>query len=358
MPDPSVDAAIAPLVDPCAHARVPPRPNGAGESKESKGYWLAAERIIVPFDAVDGVKSGLDLDESCTCQRDLRDGAPSCETKPATCDFDGGIDDAFTALAAGLPTEKLFDPGVAVNKKTAEGRRTLLFYIERYNGEANDSDVGLALVGSGGLYSDLGCDDAPRGRDPDVTPPSEPDAPGDRYSPAWDGCDRWSPFLGQTIGKYPDVQPVATTKAYVADGRLVASVDAIGLNILGESARMRSGYLVAKLEKTPQGGLTMDGFVTGRIPFADVVNIVGRTEARTGPGTLTPLCETSYWPLVGSTLCSARDLAEDPSRDGKGDPCNAMSAAIGFVAHPVRVSDVIFSGTERAIACDASVVCP
>jgi hypothetical protein len=160
-----------------------------------------------------------------------------------------------------------------------------------------------------------------------------------------------------TFGKYPDVRAVTTAHAHVSDWVLVGSIDSIGLSVLGEAAFVRSGSIVARLTKSGSG-FAMDGILTGRLPFRFLVSLVGRTEANLpGFDQLQPLCSTPFWSVVGSSLCAARDIMEDSSRDRKGDACDAASVAIGFAALPARASDFSFTPTERTTECDASVVC-
>jgi hypothetical protein len=168
---------------------------------------------------VDGVKPGLDLDDSCTCQRDLRDGAAPCETPSATrmaCDFDGGVDDSFGALSLQYSPflTSDFDLAGTENRAIASGLRTFLIYVNGYNGKADDPLVGVSIIMSGGLY------DSGRCGDPATT---VPDSGRETlmHAPRWDGCDRWSASHGMVQGNYPNRKTVVVP-GYVANHTLVA----------------------------------------------------------------------------------------------------------------------------------------
>src|SRR5262249_4020591 len=129
-----------------------------------------------------------------------------------------------------------------------------------------------------------------------------------------------------------------------------------GIPILGESARVKAPYLVAKITKTPEGIYALDGWVTGRIAFTDLVGFTARTETDE-LGVRKPLCQAQYWPAIPSVLCQARDIMEDPSRDGLGDPCDAITTAIGFSALEARVAGPPHAPPDRVVECEASVTC-
>jgi hypothetical protein len=297
-----------------------------------------------------GRQPGVDLDRSCTCARDLYDGAPPCETpgSPVRCDFEGGIDDSF-ALLDQVDVSSFLDLSNRITRDIVAGRRTVLIYIGNYNGLANDQDVSAAFVTSGGLYSDLGCD----GGDRDASrPQGHPDgAPGDQHLPVWDGCDRWSPNPGLVTAGSPNI--VAT--AYVSNYTLVAQIKEVTVEIFG--GPVKAGNATAVLHLAHEGdGLRADGFIAGRIAVAELAGAIGRI-----PGNDTydgvPLCQTPFWPALGPALCQARDTTSSPSLDHKGAICDAITSTIGFTARPAQVSDETYSNPTLGYDCPGDLQC-
>jgi hypothetical protein len=179
------------------------------------------------------------------------------------------------------------------------------------------------------------------------------DQPADQWAPAWDGCDHWTPELAKTINDYPNVQPLTTLDGYVSGGIVFGKVDSFGLEVLGSPARATFGRVVARI--TPiDNGFAVHGVLTGRLPFPDLVDLVGRTEIGAG----NPLCASQLWPSLGPLLCSARDIMADESQDNTGKDCDAASVAIGFDAQSARVASGAYARPKKISVCDASVTCP
>lgn len=355
-PDADVAAEAASIVDPCAHALPPSPPVKDDDPSKQETFWFAVEELVLPLRPDAGVQPGLDLDRSCTCQHDLFDGAPPCVTPAAnavSCDFEGGVDDSLGRL---LQTYAALIPGFnvskAVNRQISTGERGLLIYVGAYNGKANDQEVQVAFVRSGGLYSDLGCNDQPR---PTQSFPSSPGAPGTQRAPVWDGCDRWSPHPGLLLDKRPSRVPVTLKLGYVSNFSLVVEVDQIGLELLGASARAGNAYVVARIvpEETgdPNRRFRLDGFISGRVAFTELEKVVGRSEVRES-GELRPLCQSALWPEIGSMLCTARDSMDSRTRDHEGESCNAVTGSFGFTAQQASVSDDDFSNPISLSQCD------
>src|SRR6201999_3288911 len=114
-------------------------PGGAGDNQ----FYLGVRTLTLTAPAANGI-SGLDLDGVCTCDSDKGtafDGGPSC-TAPAngkeTCDLDGGIDNAGLALFSsvfaqvGSATNQNYQDDL--NGDIASGKRTIMLYVENWNG--------------------------------------------------------------------------------------------------------------------------------------------------------------------------------------------------------------------------------
>lgn len=364
---PVVEAGPPAIPDPCAHQYPPPLPNDDDDRTGSIGpMWFAAERVILPFFLDAGVQPGIDLDQSCTCQADLFDGAAPCTTptqEKVVCDFDGGVDDSLgrmSALYAGITD---IDVSAPINKEIADGSRTLLLYVDGYNGRANDRDVTLSLVAAGGLFSNRGCNDEVR--DAAITGFPDPDAGhGAQYAPVWDGCDRWSPSRNLTKGQRPQRKPAITTSAYVSNYVIVSEIREVNLSLLGESVTAGYGYFIARMipedQQVPHKKFRVEGFIAGRMLFDQMVRVIGRTQVNKedDSGARTALCETVIWQAIRNQLCAAADTMDTPVKDHQGAVCNAATATIGFMGRHAEVDDFEFENpTNQEICTNPGVVC-
>jgi hypothetical protein len=348
--------------DPCAHFGPPPPPEVDDDPRgtSQKNYWLAIERVILPMRPDAGIQPGVDLDQSCTCGRDLHDGAPPCRTpaQDGVCDFEGGVDDGLGTLAlqyaTALPNVDLSE---RVNVGIRDGERTLLLYLASYNGKANDRDVGIAFVGGSGIHTELGCDDRPHDAGP---PKTLPDAgkPGPQRAPVWDGCDRWTPVPGLVAGKFPDRIATNVLSAYVRDFVLVIQVKELAMDLFGGSVKAGNAVVVAKL-RPETTGFAADGFIAGRLEFNELMNAFARSVAPNSEGGV-PLCATPAWRTVAPAFCGARDTMRSPELDHAGEICDAMTGTIGFRSRPVQVADGQFPNPTRGVECtdDTPIVCP
>jgi hypothetical protein len=355
--------------DPCKHEVPPPKPTKDDNPEVNKTYWLAASHVTVPLKpTASGYKPGFDLDNACTCSPDLHDGGPPCSTPGTTnCDFDGGVDDAFGATfdtfaaSSGLGGLDLVAP---VNNELASGTRTLLFYITGYNDSANDSEVSVQFVNSGGLYTNVDCDGNPRPDekvtfdDPSLGNPKP--LPDKRYAPLNDGCDHWSPDEGATTAPNAPIAPQQTLKAYVNNYDLVVQFDTLAAALFGQTSTVTNGVAAAHLTKV-NGKLHASGVVSGRMAFDGLMDLVGRTSTAIGAdsGSM-PFCQSQFWLLVGPRFCSARDTMAMPSLEFKGKTCDAASATIGFDFVEAQVSPVAFTNTQDTADCSSApkITCP
>lgn len=360
-PDAELEAEVT-IVDPCQHALPPPEPAVDDDpSAGSQQYaWFATEQVMMPLKPDAGIQPGLDLDNSCTCQSDLFDGAAPCRSPKlddeAFCDYNGGVDDSFGKTLVNAQVGTAIDISDPINRSIQTGARGLLIYLAKYNGKANDQDVGVAFVASGGLYSNLGCDGG--ARDAALQDSAPELAPGGKqYAPVWDGCDRWSPHDGRVSpGDHTRRAPLSVVDAYVSNYVLVTRrINEVALDIYGVPMRLTNGYFVARL--TPGDGerFRMEGVVAGRMPFDDLLNAAGRANTTT-KNEKTPLCESGYWPVLKPVFCQARDTMTSRAGDFKGEVCDAVSATIGLVARRAEVSDSKddFTNAAESMACSDS----
>jgi hypothetical protein len=348
------------LEDPCRHASRPKMPAKDDDPDTKLEYWFAAKAVAAPVP----VGQGFDLDDACTCAADLHDAGPPCTASKTVCDVDGGVDDAVGALFGTLAKSSPFDPLEPVNDNLAGGSRTLLLYLADYNGKANDADVKVGFVNAGGLYTDVGCDgvtsrglEVTYGDDNGVhTPPGK-----NRYRPAFDGCDHWSPEEGILVsgGRTPGI----TVTSYVNDYQLVIAIDQIATAVFGARVTIHSALFVAKIVPEDKH-LRLDGILAGRLPFDDLIQTLGGNEAgefgdRDG-GDFTALCDVPLiWNQAIPRLCEARDTMASPAQDfsDKLRTCDATSLNFGFTMVESKLADFDFTNHSLSKTCPP-VTCP
>lgn len=349
-PSPGEDAGPQ---DPCKHASRPLPPQKDDDLDTKHAYWFATKSVFGPLNKPGGPQGGYDLDNACTCAKDLHDGGPSCTGAQTVCDLDGGIDDTVGALFGEVSGSFSLDPLKPVNEALQNGSRTLLLYMEGYNGKANDSDVRLAFINSGGLYTKVGCQDGVE-RDMETTflddngvhtPPGQ-----NRYRALWDGCDNWSPEASGLLNA--NRVPSQLTKGYVTNKQLVIAVDQVGTAIFGSTASIYSPLLVATINDE-NGHLRLDGVFAGRLPFDDMVQALGGNQVGDGyeDGGYLAVCESPFWIAAGPKLCGARDIMATDNEDFKGRACNATSLNFGFTLVEARIAPTDFTNRSVQKSC-------
>lgn len=338
VPNPGMDARAA--NDPCEHANVPAPPKddvpGANDL-----YVFVMRDMVMPL----ARDAGFDLDRACTCQPDLRDGAPACTTSSSSpiCDGPGGIDNTFAGSAA----IAALDVTQTGETTTDEGRPNTLIAVFNYNGQANDKTVSVAIIPTLGLRNPAaGCVDAPD-RSPSVGP---------FLRPSRDGCDQWRPepntFITGSGGAFGFAQP-----GYVSNFRLV--VEGVGeaaaprkVAFLGHFVEMSDIKLVATLQRTADDQFALkDGRAVGRARIPTLAGAIGADKNR---------CRGPEWPAIKDTLCKALDVRSDVEEAPFNKPCNAFSMTWGFNGERALAEDVSLLDAASPFATNdcAEDVCP
>ena len=166
-----------------------------------------------------------------------------------------------------------------------KGQYGIVVRLGGYDGERDDPDVKVAMFNAVAVNGDGGV-------------------------PREDGTDRW-----------------------LTDGVLVAELLRLILRVRIPTGPetwslleidLRNAHLVARLgARTGTGiGLT-EGRIAGRIPEAAMLMQAMRSGACRDSG---------LYEAIKPTVCAARDLPLDPSKDGRDLPCDSLSAAVGFTA--------------------------
>jgi hypothetical protein len=244
-----------------------------------------------------------------------------------------------------------------VNVAIREGRRTFMLYLSSYNGRANDQEVSATIVAAGGLYTNVGCDGVPR--DAGIPLATDEGAPGPRYAPVWDGCDRWTPAEGQVSGLYPNRKAKATlNRAYVVDHTLVIDFDAVALAIFGGTVTFHSATAMFKLA-SEGNAFRGDGMIGGRVSFTELFTAVANTSSEVeNSSSNVPLCETSGWSFVALSACGRQDTMLAPNQDHTGHVCDAMTGVLGLTVRAVQIADGEYDRPISGTDCpDATVTC-
>lgn len=302
----------------CTHARWPDVPPGADDGRDIGQLVTAVTQLHVVGPINEGRSQGFDLDQLCTCPE-----APSCvgAMPGAPCDVpETGVDNAgenlFRTLAgAGV---SLDDTGLLTGIQ--QGQYGVVIRIEGYDGERDDPSVKVAFFNA-------------------VT------VNGDGGVPRNDGTDSWTLDTESLLdNRFPTY---FSSRAYVSGGILVADFVRLVLRARIPSApkrfslvqlELQSAHLVARIgPRTAKGASLEEGTIAGRTPAAAILAQGMRSGACRDSGAYEALK-----PLV----CASRDLALDPARDGRDQPCDALSLAVGFAADPALVAPGSASRTD------------
>lgn len=292
---------------PCAERRwpAPPARGEEGDVGELVSAFTAV-RTINP----DWPPFGYDLDGLCSCP----EPSACVGARPnEPCDLaDAGIDNAAAELFEFFSKTtriQLNESGLRVG--LASGRFSVALRLREWNGLPDDPDVALQV---------LDVFDANSGSDA-----------GARF----DGTDTWVIDEESLVqGKFPS-SPVR--RAYVSGGVLVADVPTLLIKARVLSGRQwrtlrivsRSVHLTGKITREGQGFALADGVIAGRLPTADLIRLAVSLGACPGS-----LAATTLKPI----LCESRDVPLDPSQDGRGAPCEAVSFGLAFQSGPAKVA--------------------
>lgn len=339
--------SAGPDADPCAHSALPGPPAVDDDpSRELPPIVLALSRFSLKDDG-DAV-SGLDLDSVCTCDGRVgtaHDGGESCVRQgKIACDSDGGVDNAFAAVAEEFAVAIDVDQLAGVNDSIALGRLGALLFIRKYNGLANDREVELGIAASQGLFAttcaNAVADDGGRGT----------------FSPGWCGEDAWSYAPGSMAAGFP----VAWSSGHVTDYHVVVALDRAATLPFGDvglamGAPIFFGKLVPlgddfeprdpSLPPTPSQERLYrleQGIIAGRAPIADLLAAAGAAVAPGGgAGNARYMCQNeATYLVVQNRLCAATDISKSPKMDFvSGYPCDAISMTIHVTALPARVGE-------------------
>lgn len=301
-------------IDPCDHARPPPKPSGA-DLPGDQTIVVVAKRFDVGTGDV-GAPVGFDLDNACSCPV----VAETCIGRKQHCDNPGGRDNATGSLfntLLGLPTAIKLDFVERINSSIRMGKNTILIRVTGFNGTSDDPSVIVSVYASLGLL-----DGAGKYVKPDF-----------KENEQWALDDRQFPLS-------TSVPNATTLDAYVADGKLVANL-AITLDLSDDfSIALTGSTLQGDLSLTGNAGkpTITGGLITGRWPVSDILRVAGKVGLEDGG---TPICENAgAYATLKNFVCEETDLVADRARDKTGAACDALSAGIVFEAGPASLGAV------------------
>jgi hypothetical protein len=348
-PDAQLDAGTLEAEAGPALFTIPERPSSEDDTGQDLTLvfalqWFGATAESA-FTTLTAETAGYDLDGLQTCPQSGSCKASAGSAATSACDGLGGRDNGFLRLLENF--------GLAANFKgfnASGGDFSLLFVVQGYNGGANDRQVTVRVYSSTGTQAAL----PDGGADPD----------SGIVSPKFDGNDFWridqsqlqnTPPLGTQCSQPSD--PCASaykhTAAYVANGLLVSELDLpIPFPAFGPKARLdlRSGYVIAKLEKVNETWTLNDGQITGRCTVESLLKIFGLFSDPFASGK--SYCQVPVDFLnIKKVICEGRDIHTDRAKDGKDEACNGMSLSFMFKALPTRLGTVSTQPTTFVDPC-------
>lgn len=328
--------------DPCQHARLPGPPDlDDAPTTELPTVVMAVDTSALKPTATS--LEGVDLDGVCTCDSrpdTAHAGAGSCIGRGQTvCDGDGGVDSHFAATLAAFTSAFDRDDFTRVNETIALGRVSLLLFLRKYNGRANDRDVEVGIVASNGLR-DSHC-------------PNSVEGNFGFFSPGWCGDDAWTVPPGTVVNGFP----IAYGAGHVNDYQLVVDIDSViaipfgNVNIpagsptlfgrlipLGDDLKPRDPTRPPQTPNEERFYRVESGLIAARVAAADMLAGLGSSilPDSVGGGRL---CQSpSLYGIVHDHICDALDIAKSKKFDFyDGYACDAISTSVYFTAAPSRV---------------------
>jgi hypothetical protein len=326
----------------CVNA-VPPEPPSSQPSDGQQTVVFAADSLRIDALEDDGgtpVPSGLDLDLTCTCP-----GPPSCinplDAGTVSCDGPGGRDKGSVTMLTQIASLADNFRASFIRSDIAKGNYTLLFRLERYNGEDNDRDVGLAVFPSNG---------------------TEGVQEGKARVPKFDGSDVWTvdplAVLGGsslidagTCDTVPGgCRPIYVAEnAFVRDGWLYARID-LPISVTGAIGTLTidlvGGGIQARIDRSGPVRRLTDLQITGRWPIDRMLKTVAGLRDPFQP---LPMCTnggTGGYLIIKQLLCETLDVTSDKAKDRTNATCDAISTAIAASAVEAQLGSVYNRDSE------------
>ncbi len=236
----------------------------------------------------------------------------------------GGIDNQVVALGARRAARL---DQTRYHEFVDTGQAGIVIALLGYSGEADDSDVSVAIFPTGGCLENNRCENL---ADASVGAPREP---------RFNGCDVYwgDPDHVNSFGL-----PIKTSPGYVRGYTLVVRGPVPGWAYYGSRPVAVEGQILeAVLSRVdvPDGGgalrFAMRGTFAGRVAPDEILRVFGEQKNADG-GDNRPLCFQSSWDLIRQVVCMNVDL---PALGAKAtDPCSALSFQFDFEGAPILLS--------------------
>lgn len=340
-------------------AGLPNRPAASTSSPDdNESLLFALNDVFLGQSAEMAARIGIDLDATMTtgpydasCEPPTVDGEVVGQ---AVVDGEKGIDNAIGAIL--LPTTGTALPCLEDNLALTQGRGigTVLLWVQRWNGTANDASVSVVLSNSvDGTNEDpslVGFTE----RDPVNLVYLSGDQDIEAPDPAWDNQDSWyldpGDFDANESGQPSlDLPKTQQLDAYVSYGRLVAPL------LPGTEFKLIAG----------DGALASDGDMTivvnGGYIMGDISEDHTRLDRGLFAGRLTLERLTDITPRVGlctfdaelmkSLIGQFADIRGSPEDDGSGMECDAFSVGVTFNAVAGQVAGLAASSLPGLQPC-------
>lgn len=319
--------------DPCQHVLAPKIPAQSDPGADVPPFYVATQTLSLTAAAANGI-SGVDLDGTCTCDKRAGvsfDGGPSCNPPSGgqvICDPDGGIDNEgqtlFAQLFAAVEAATKIDYQQSLNDDIASGHRTIMLFVQGWNGQKNDIDVQTSLFISNG------------------TLPPDDGSGNPNTTPNFDGNDVWS-YPSSLHPVNGAIVPGTTQPGYIADGKLVVQNN-LTVTIIFGTAGLPFGDAVVL------GDLTMDptsklakfvGIIGGRIKQTDLLGAAGQIRASNSNYVCNDNGGIEYT-LVKQGICPTADIGSTQETDFKNATCDSISATLAISGIQAKVGGTTF----------------
>jgi hypothetical protein len=285
--------------DGCHHALPPPRPATTDTADDLTVIAVAKQILLSTPSGTAPV--GYDLDDTCTVDKATETclGSKPHSDPAGSGGIDNNAGDLFNLVNSRTDLEKRVNDGIVV------GKNSLLVRLGGYNGKADDPRVTVSIYASPGLL----------------------DGSGQPQPPQFVDTEAWSLDDAQ-FNAITDL-PTATTDGYVANGTVVAFLDAKIALSDSFSLTFDGAIFTAQLDLTGSKPAITSGIIAGRWPATDILRVLARQRTSDSG---TALCDDPIsYAVAKGIICGDLDIRSDRANDGKGLACDATSASLRFL---------------------------
>lgn len=305
--------------DGCDHLYPPPPPPGLDDGTISLEMVVVMKELKLATQT-GAVSVGYDLDGKCT-----KANVPESQTCLGKKDFadpgERGVDNngglVFNNFNS-IPGQKKINVEDRANEGILEGKNSLLVRVTGYNGKPDDRSVSVSIYASPGLR----------------------DVNGNRKAPEFLETEAWSLARSQFNEALSDL-PKATVGGYVANGKVVAELDAATIGLSASlSLTLTGGVFTGVVDLSKPKPTMTSGIIAGRWAVTDMLRVIARQ--RTSDGGQALCDDTSNFDFAKAIICGELDILTDKRSDQKqaAPPlvnCDAVSVSVSFSTGPASL---------------------